>query len=227
MTVQCARCHNHKFDPIPQKDYYQIQAVFYPAKPTDSKLAPKAEVETYNAEVKRVDALIAPIKKQITELEKPYREKIIADKRAKLPAYILTALQTPAEKRSEGQKLNVIQVEKSLVAEEKELKPALSEADLARRTELQAEIKKLEDGKPKPPAATLTVKEDGPKAPESHFLHRGSPAAGVCDAAGRADRGVVEAVEIPCPALPVRRPVTGVVGSPSGSPVREIPSRRA
>ena len=28
MTVHCARCHDHKFDPIPQKDYYKLQAVF-------------------------------------------------------------------------------------------------------------------------------------------------------------------------------------------------------
>ena len=28
MTAQCARCHNHKFDPIPQQDYYNLQAVF-------------------------------------------------------------------------------------------------------------------------------------------------------------------------------------------------------
>lgn len=27
-TVQCARCHDHKFDPIPQRDYYALQAVF-------------------------------------------------------------------------------------------------------------------------------------------------------------------------------------------------------
>lgn len=27
-TVQCARCHDHKFDPISQKDYYSLQAVF-------------------------------------------------------------------------------------------------------------------------------------------------------------------------------------------------------
>jgi hypothetical protein len=28
MTVHCARCHDHKFDPIPQEDYYSLQAVF-------------------------------------------------------------------------------------------------------------------------------------------------------------------------------------------------------
>src|SRR5262249_14012107 len=28
LTVGCARCHNHKFDPIPQRDYYGIKAIF-------------------------------------------------------------------------------------------------------------------------------------------------------------------------------------------------------
>jgi len=31
LTVGCARCHDHKFDPIPQKDYYRLQAIFQPA----------------------------------------------------------------------------------------------------------------------------------------------------------------------------------------------------
>ena len=28
LTVGCARCHNHKFDPIPQTDYYAMKAIF-------------------------------------------------------------------------------------------------------------------------------------------------------------------------------------------------------
>ena len=31
VTLQCARCHNHKFDPIPQRDYYRIMALITPA----------------------------------------------------------------------------------------------------------------------------------------------------------------------------------------------------
>jgi hypothetical protein len=31
LTVGCAQCHNHRYDPIPQKDYYRIRAVFEPA----------------------------------------------------------------------------------------------------------------------------------------------------------------------------------------------------
>jgi mono/diheme cytochrome c family protein len=37
VTVSCARCHNHKFDAIPQKDYYRIQAVFYSTGPIISR----------------------------------------------------------------------------------------------------------------------------------------------------------------------------------------------
>ena len=31
LTLNCARCHNHKFDPVPQEDYYRLMAVFTPA----------------------------------------------------------------------------------------------------------------------------------------------------------------------------------------------------
>ena len=34
LTVGCARCHDHKFDPIPQRDYMALQAIFQPAEKT-------------------------------------------------------------------------------------------------------------------------------------------------------------------------------------------------
>ena len=37
LTVTCARCHDHKFDPIPQKDYYSLRGIF------DSCVEPKIE----------------------------------------------------------------------------------------------------------------------------------------------------------------------------------------
>ena len=33
LTLGCARCHDHKFDPIPQKDYFSLQAVFAASEP--------------------------------------------------------------------------------------------------------------------------------------------------------------------------------------------------
>lgn len=38
MTIGCARCHNHKYDPIPQRDYYQLLAAFTGSKRIDFEL---------------------------------------------------------------------------------------------------------------------------------------------------------------------------------------------
>ena len=47
LTVNCARCHNHKFDPIPQKDYYSLAAAINGWVEVDAPLAPRAEAEAY------------------------------------------------------------------------------------------------------------------------------------------------------------------------------------
>ena len=45
LTVNCARCHDHKFDPIPQKDYYALQASIFGYVETEVPLAPPAEAD--------------------------------------------------------------------------------------------------------------------------------------------------------------------------------------
>jgi hypothetical protein len=43
LTVDCARCHNHKIDPIPQRDYYRLLAFFHNVSPYENS-GPKVEV---------------------------------------------------------------------------------------------------------------------------------------------------------------------------------------
>src|SRR5436305_6443300 len=40
VTIQCARCHNHKFEPISQAEYYSLQAIFFPAYNPDRWIKP-------------------------------------------------------------------------------------------------------------------------------------------------------------------------------------------
>src|SRR5262249_41439648 len=49
LTVSCARCHDHKFDPIPTRDYYSLAGIFYGTNLTDYPLAPAAEDKADNA----------------------------------------------------------------------------------------------------------------------------------------------------------------------------------
>ena len=56
LTVTCARCHNHKYDPISQKDYYALSGVFANSGFWEYNLAPDKQVEAYQAQRKRVKA---------------------------------------------------------------------------------------------------------------------------------------------------------------------------
>jgi len=58
LTAACARCHDHKYDPIPQKDYYALAGVFASSEYKDYPLVDAATVEAYDAaqkQIKRVE----------------------------------------------------------------------------------------------------------------------------------------------------------------------------
>ncbi len=176
MTVGCARCHNHKFDPIPQKDYYQMQAVFFSTVGEDYPLVSDKEVKANEAADKAVDALQKPLKQRIDELEKPYREKLFQAKLDELPAYYRQAWETPEGTRSEGQRLNARQVQalfKQIKIED--VLAAMTEADKSEREKAKIEIDKLDEQRPEPYPTARTITEDSAEPLPSYFLHRGDP----------------------------------------------------
>ena len=68
LTVACARCHDHKFDPIPTKDYYALAGVFASSDYAEAPLVPAAVVE----EFKRQQAAEAKDKKKKKKKTPPY-----------------------------------------------------------------------------------------------------------------------------------------------------------
>ena len=55
LTVGCARCHDHKYDPIPTRDYYSLAGVFLNTSYREYPLAPKTVVDEYNAHDKQIE----------------------------------------------------------------------------------------------------------------------------------------------------------------------------
>lgn len=61
LTVACAQCHNHKFDPIPQVDYYSMLGIFENSKLSEVPLAPKEVVDAFKKQQERMNAKRAEI----------------------------------------------------------------------------------------------------------------------------------------------------------------------
>lgn len=54
LTIACARCHDHKFDPIPQRDYYSLAGIFSSSAYREAPLVPQAVVTEYQAAQQRI-----------------------------------------------------------------------------------------------------------------------------------------------------------------------------
>ena len=67
LTVSCARCHDHKFDPIPTQDYYSLAGIFRSSKLHNAPLCEASEVEAYNAGQRRIKSTEEDIKKFLAE----------------------------------------------------------------------------------------------------------------------------------------------------------------
>ncbi len=176
MTVQCARCHNHKFDPIPQKDYYQMQAVFFSTVGVDYPLVAQNVVAAHKAEDASIDERQKPLRLRAAELEKPHRDALFEIKLDSLPAYYREAWKTPAAERTEGQRLNARQVEALF----NQIKPEdvlsrMSESERQEREDLRMQIAALGAKRPAPYPTARTITEEGANALPSYFLHRGDP----------------------------------------------------
>jgi len=76
LTVQCARCHDHKYDPIPTKDYYSLYGVFHGS---DDLLVPLASVE---------DAELAKRRQKLAEMMTKRRDEAAARLRSRVGDYL-------------------------------------------------------------------------------------------------------------------------------------------
>ena len=140
LTIGCARCHDHKFDAIPTTDYYRLQSFFAASELVERPLAPKDEVEAFKAAEKAIAAKIAPIRKQLAELEAPYRKKLADDKKAMLTADERALLAIPEKDRTDQQKKIIKGFQNSIRITWEEVAEAVAKAkvDFARREAPQA-----------------------------------------------------------------------------------------
>jgi len=174
MTMNCARCHNHKFDPILQADYYRLQAILASTQFREVQIVDGDAMLATDTRQARHDALIKPIEDEIKNIEKPFREQFRVEKLPTLDKQFRDALDIPKEKRSEDQKRLAKEADRQLSPTWDEV-VALIPPDLkAKRAALRQKIHAINMDEPDPaPHAYAAITVD--QAQPTHILKVGDP----------------------------------------------------
>lgn len=158
LIVNCARCHNHKFDPISQKDYYRMEASLFGYVETEYPLAPKDQVEAYEKRTATIESQLAPLRQAVHDLEEPYRQKLAQEKYKKYPLNVQRAIAIPEERRTRGEALLASQVIRTTSVSSAEIDSIMGAADLVRKRELDDSIRVLQSQRPKAlPSASIVT----------------------------------------------------------------------
>ena len=181
MTVQCARCHDHKFEPITQREYYQLQTIFWPAYCPDDWRKPNqrrvsvAHTDQRHQHAERTKTLkeqIKTVRDALEEKAKALREQVANEYRAKLDDATRAKL-TEAEKhdkkeRSDEEKQLVKALHDATELPHKALAEKFSDFATA-RDQANTQIEALESQLPTP-LAELSILCDVQTEPTPHHL---------------------------------------------------------
>jgi hypothetical protein len=173
LTVGCARCHDHKFDPITQEDYYRIQAFFAAYQPADVPAGRHEEMEHYRSELRQWEARTAELRKQMTDLEEPYRHRFLDSRKKRFPQEYQDMFDLPPQRRSPLQQQIAWMVEKQVRASGDEVVKSMKPEVRQRWQDLQKQMAEAAHGRPPAPPTAMVLTDVGPVAPPTHLLKRG------------------------------------------------------
>lgn len=169
LSMGCAHCHNHKFDPILQKDYYRLRAFLAPVQWRDDlKLATPAERKGFDEQQAKWEAATADIRAKMDALTKPILEPRVERALTRFTDDLQAMTRKPAEKRDALEKQLAGLVERQMAHERRTFDPMKSlktDEAKAEYKALEEELRKFDHLKPKPLPEAFVATDAGPVAP--------------------------------------------------------------
>ena len=177
LTMACARCHDHKYDAIPTRDYYRMLKAFNGGDRAQVPLAPLAETRRYRTAQTNWQAEFETatnrLDQWVTKTTKPHQS---AARRAKIDALKIKEKEKAIlndEPDSKAGKELAKKFSKELKVELKDYRPFLSDEQRAEWDQLQSAVKAIETRKPRPLPTALAFADYGPEPRETWLFSRG------------------------------------------------------
>lgn len=189
LTLQCARCHDHKFEPVTQEEYYRLQAILRPAydpehwlKPNERAvtIASRATREENKRQTEKYEKEVKALTESLEGVIVPFRKLALEENLSKLEeaarAEVRKALDTPEKMRNEEMKALLKRHEALVTIKEEDLVKRFADLGPAYQS-LKDSLKQRESERPVrlPQIAALTERPGNP--PAHRMLVRGSHAS--------------------------------------------------
>src|SRR5256885_1253431 len=161
LTLACARCHDHKYDAIPTRDYYRVQCAFTTTGRAEVALSPRAEAAQFRDQEAKWNERLKAAEGRLNEwLGEQKKAHVISLRSAKIDALKIGDADKKVLKDqpdSDAAKKLSQQYEKDLKISDEEYRKAFSDEARAKWDALKTELEAVRGSRPHGPPTALAI----------------------------------------------------------------------
>lgn len=206
LTLSCARCHNHKFEPLSQIDYTRMLAVFAPLERPqigrnefDRPVGHPSEITAFEAVNQRADRALQQITQQLNELQSSVHQRLFQQGHASLEKTVLDAFKSETKGRTAEQKALV---KLHQTAFERALETVYSSDEKRQKVQFEAAIEELKKAFPTALPRAYVFQENPENSRPVQVFRRGDPQT----PAGVVEPGIPVVLAVDSPVLKYSSP---------------------